>query len=141
MGWVVWILQPFKVKHFFKMLKNAGNWPFLPSTESQLFGNLFSKGCHSKMNWDLDMKPKAYEAQNTNFSEHERSSLISSATSEILKFENRTSVIIKISRFSGHRCPGINVEVFDWTYLLKAQCSTERNWFLIQKVPLQDWCI
>ena len=82
---------------FFKMLKNAGNWPFLFGTESHFFGIFFI--CYLMMNWDRDMKTKPYEAQNTKFSEYERSSLISSATSEILKFENRTSVIIEISRF------------------------------------------
>ena len=35
-----------------------------------------------------------------------------SVTSELLKFENRTSVISKISRFSVHRHPGINEGVF-----------------------------
>ena len=61
------------------------------------------------------MKPKPYEAQNTKFSEYERSSLISSATFEIQMFENQTSVIIKISRFSGHRSPGINEGVFGFS--------------------------
>ena len=67
------------------------------------------------------MKPKPYEAQNTKFSDYERSLLISSASSEIQKFENRTFVIIEISRFSGHRCPlcpGINEGVFDIDLLL-----------------------
>ena len=59
-----------------------------------------------------DMKPKPYEAQNTRFLEYEKSSLISSATSELLKFENRTSVIMEIPSFSGHCCPGINEGVF-----------------------------
>ena len=61
------------------------------------------------------MKPKTYEAQNTlstKFSEYERRSLISLTTSELLKFENWTSVKIEISRFSGHSCPGINEGVF-----------------------------
>ena len=58
------------------------------------------------------MKPKPYEAQNTKFSEYERSLLISYATFELLKFENRTEVIIEISRFSRHRRPGINEGVF-----------------------------
>ena len=58
------------------------------------------------------MKPKPYEAQNTKFSEYERSLLISYATFELLKFENRTEVIIEISRFSRHRRPGINAGVF-----------------------------
>ena len=61
------------------------------------------------------MKPKPYGAQNTKFLEYERSSLIPLTSSELLKFENRTSVIIEISRFSGHRCPGINEGVFDYT--------------------------
>ena len=58
------------------------------------------------------MKPKPYEAQNTKFSEYQRSLLISYATFELLKFENRTDVIIEISRFLRHRCPGINEGVF-----------------------------
>ena len=58
------------------------------------------------------MKPKPYEAQNTKFSEHQRSLLISYATFELLKFENRTEVIIKSSRFSRHRPPGINEGFF-----------------------------
>ena len=62
------------------------------------------------------MKPKPYEAQNTKFSEYERSLLISYATLELLKFENRTEVIIEISRFSRHRRPGINEVVFDKAY-------------------------
>ena len=61
------------------------------------------------------MKPKPYGAQNTKFLEYERSSLIPLTSSELLKFENRTSVIIEISRFSGHRCPGINEGVFGLT--------------------------
>ena len=64
------------------------------------------------------MKPKPYEAQNIKFSEYEKSSLISSVTSELLKFENRTSVISKISRFSVHRRPGINEGVFEVTHIL-----------------------
>ena len=59
------------------------------------------------------MKPKPFEAQNTKFSEYQRSLLISYATFEILKFENRTDVIIEILRFLRHRCPGINEGVFD----------------------------
>ena len=39
------------------------------------------------MNLDLDIKTKPYEAQNTKFSEDERRSLISEATSELLKFK------------------------------------------------------
>ena len=62
------------------------------------------------------MKPKPHEAQNTKFSEYERSSLISEATSELLEFENWTSVIIEFLRFWGHRCPGINEGVFDLAY-------------------------
>ena len=58
------------------------------------------------------MKPMPYGAQNIKFLEYERSSLIPLTSSELLKFENRTSVIIEISRFSGHRCPGINEGVF-----------------------------
>ena len=58
------------------------------------------------------MKPKPYEAQNTKFSEYERSLLISYATFELSKFENRTEVIIEISIFSRHRRPGINEGVF-----------------------------
>ena len=64
------------------------------------------------MNGDRDMKPKPYEAQNTKFSEYERSFMISCATFELSKFENRTEVIIKISRFSRHDRPGINEGVF-----------------------------
>ena len=60
------------------------------------------------------MKPRPYEAQITKFSEYERSLLISYVTSELLKFENRTEVIIEISRFSRHRCPGINEGVFGY---------------------------
>ena len=52
------------------------------------------------------MKPKPYEAEKTKFLEKENSSLISLANSELLKFEQWTSVIIEISRFSGHNCPG-----------------------------------
>ena len=58
------------------------------------------------------MKPKPYEAQNTKFSEYQRSLLISYATFELLKFESRTDVIIEISRFLRHRRPGINEGVF-----------------------------
>ena len=64
------------------------------------------------------MKPKPYEAQNTKFSEYQRSLLISYATFELLKFESRTDVIIEISRFLRHRRPGINEGVFD-----PAQCA------------------
>ena len=56
------------------------------------------------------MKSKPYEAQNTKFSEYQRS--LSYATFELLKFENRTEVIIKILRFSRHRRPGISEGVF-----------------------------
>ena len=58
------------------------------------------------------MKPKPYEAQNTKFSEYQRSLLISYATFELLKFESRTDVIIEISRFLRHHRPGINEGVF-----------------------------
>ena len=62
------------------------------------------------------MKPKPYEAQNTKFSEYERSLLISYATFELSKFENRTEVIIEISRFSRHRRPGINEGVLNFVF-------------------------
>ena len=62
------------------------------------------------------MKPKPYEAQNTKFSEYERSLLICYATFELLKFENRTEVIIEILRFSRHRRPVINEGVFGEAY-------------------------
>ena len=58
------------------------------------------------------MKPKPYKAQNTKFLEYEQSLLISYATFELLKFENRTDVIIEFSRFLTHRRPGINEGVF-----------------------------
>ena len=60
------------------------------------------------------MKPKPYEAQNSKFSEYERSLLISHATFELLKLENWTEVIIKFSRFSRHRRPGVNEGVFEY---------------------------
>ena len=64
------------------------------------------------------MKPKPYEAQNTKFSEYQRSLLISYATFELLKFESRTDVIIEISRFLRHRRPDINEGVFAYTYTM-----------------------
>ena len=63
------------------------------------------------------MKPKPYEAQNTKFSEYERSLLISYATFELLKFENQTEVIKTSSRFSRHRRPSINEGVFAYRLL------------------------
>ena len=57
------------------------------------------------------MKPKPYGTQNTKFLEYERSSLIPLTSSELLKFENRTSVIIEISRFSWQCNEGIFVQV------------------------------
>ena len=63
------------------------------------------------------MKPKPYEAQNTKFSEHQRSLLISYATFELLKFENQTEVIKTSSRFSRHRRPSINEGVFAYRLL------------------------
>ena len=76
-------------------------------------------GYHFKMNGALDIKSKPYDAQNTKFSEDERRSLISEATSELLKFENGTSVINEISKFKVHRCPGINEGIFG--------CRQQRN--------------
>ena len=64
------------------------------------------------MNLDRNMKLKPYEALNTKFSEYQKSLLISYATFELLEFENRTDVIIEISRFLRHRCPVINEGVF-----------------------------
>ena len=61
------------------------------------------------------MKPKPCEAQKTKFSEYEQSLLVSYATFELLKFESRTDVIVKISRFLRHRRPGINEGVFATT--------------------------
>ena len=58
---------------------------------NQLLKHFFSKACHSKTHSDIDMKPKPYEAQNTKFSDYETSSWTSSATSDKLKFKNRTS--------------------------------------------------
>ena len=60
------------------------------------------------------MKPKPYEAQNTKFSEYQRSLLISHATFELLKFEKWTEVITKFSRFSRHRRLGVNEGVFEY---------------------------
>ena len=60
------------------------------------------------INLDRDMKPKPYQAKNTKFSEFERSLFISYATFELLKYENRTEMIIEILRFSRHRRPGIH---------------------------------
>ena len=68
------------------------------------------------------MKPKPYEAQNTKFSEYQRSLLISYATFELLKFESRTDVIIEISRFLRHRRPGINEGVFGWVHEAEYVC-------------------
>ena len=48
------------------------------------------------------MKPNPNEAQNSKFSEYERTSMISSSTSELIKFENRTSIKVEILRFPGH---------------------------------------
>ena len=62
------------------------------------------------------MKPKPYEAQNTKFSEYELGLLISHATFELSKFENRTEVIIQISGFLRHLRPGINAGVFGLLY-------------------------
>ena len=42
-GKVVWILQPLKVQHFFRILKTAWKWPFLQSSETPFFGSFFSK--------------------------------------------------------------------------------------------------
>ena len=78
------------------------------------------------------MRPKPYGAQNTKFLEYETSSLIPLTSSELLKFENRTSVIIEISRFSGHRCPGINEGVFDCSKVLwKFETSLSKDGRLI----------
>ena len=68
------------------------------------------------------MKTKPCGAQNTKFLEYERSSLIPLTSSELLKFENRTSVIIEISRFSGHRCPSINEGVFGFSVQIDSNC-------------------
>ena len=73
------------------------------------------------------MKPKPYEAQNTKFSEYQRSLLISYATFELLKFESRTDVIIEISRFLRHRRPGINEGVFG-VALLQSFCIIPGTW-------------
>ena len=37
----VWILQPLKVQHFFRIIKTAGNWPFLKSSDTPFFGPFF----------------------------------------------------------------------------------------------------
>ena len=71
------------------------------------------------------MKPKPYEAQNTKVSEYQRSLLISYATFDLLKFENRTKVIIKILRFLRHRRPGKNEGVFGTLYKLS------KNFFIL----------
>ena len=76
------------------------------------------------------MKPKPYEAQNTKFSEYERSLLISYVTLELLKFQNRAEVIIEISRFSRHRRPGVNEGVFGKAAMLQSIplcCSLHRG--------------
>ena len=78
------------------------------------------------------MKTKPYGAQNTKFLEYERSSLIPLTSSELLKFENRTSVIIEISRFSGHRCPGINEGVFDF----KVPSNNQDCIYKLHKTPI-----
>ena len=74
------------------------------------------------------MKPKPYEAQNTKFSEYQRSLLISYATFELLKFESRTDVIIEISRFLRHRRPGINEGVFDDLLIIGFLFSESSAW-------------
>ena len=55
-----------------------------------LLGHCFSNGCHSQIKQDFEIKPKPYEAQNTNFSYSERSSLISLTAFERFDFENQT---------------------------------------------------
>ena len=88
------------------------------------------------------MKPKPYEAQNTKFSEYQRSLLISYATFELLKFESRTDVIIEISRFLRHHRPGINEGVFatgnygrshniDKTNLIRKQANTNKMFYVL----------
>ena len=49
------------------------------------------------------MKPQPCEAQNTKFSEYERSLLISYATFEFVLFENQTEVIFEIFETSSSR--------------------------------------
>ena len=58
------------------------------SSETGQFNTFFSNGCHSQRNRDYYIKPKPDEAQNTKFSQEERSLLTSHTTFENLNFEN-----------------------------------------------------
>ena len=69
--WVEWF-------GYYSLLKSSifwKCWKLIIFTQhwNSTFWYFFSKGCHSKTNWDSDMKPKPIEAQNAEFSEWERS--------------------------------------------------------------------
>ena len=54
----VWPPEPLKVECFLKMFKNAEKWVKSASSKTFLFGHVFTKCCHSKINKDNDMKPQ-----------------------------------------------------------------------------------
>ena len=83
-----------KVEHFLEVFKNANNGQFLPALKIHVFGRFFSKPCLLNTNKGIDTKPKPCEAQNPKFSEYLSSSLISLVVIELIKFENRTSVVV-----------------------------------------------
>ena len=54
------------------------------------------------MNNDIDMKPTPDEAENTKFSQYERSLLISKTTFAIFKFENQPPPVGAINKMYFH---------------------------------------
>ena len=105
MGWVVWLLQPLKVKHFLEMIKNAENGHFLQAVKSHYFGNFYSKLCCSNRNQVNDMKPKPHKTYFPKFSENINGLFVTPVVIEIFQFESRTSVVVNFCRFEGDDSP------------------------------------
>ena len=90
-----------------KVLENALFWK---AVKLNFLVSYFQKAI---IQWWIEIETwNQSHMKNTKFSEYQRSLSISYATFELLKFESRTDVIVKISRFLRHRRPGINEWVF-----------------------------
>ena len=63
-GYVVWILQPLKVKHFL----HVKNYATFGSRKTCILGHYFSNRCNSETKQDFDMKLELPEVQDTKFS-------------------------------------------------------------------------
>ena len=133
MGWVVWLLQPLKVKHFLEMIKNAENGHFLQAVKSHYFGNFYSKLCCSNRNQVNDMKPKPHKTYFPKFSENINGLFVTPVVIEIFQFESRTSVVVNFCRSEGDDSP-VSFVLYGWFIHFPLSSNKKRGVYCLLNV-------